>query len=149
MEINGLPLHALITHAAVVFGPLAALAGVLYAVVSPWRDKLRWPLLVVVAVAVGSIWTAYLSGQWVKDANPFSGELAELLETHESRAKILRWVASGFGLVTLAAVGWHNRPGPMRVLLALLVGAGAVATGVYVVLTGDAGAQIAWFGVEG
>ncbi len=149
MEINGLPLHALITHAAVVFGPLAALAGVLYAGVPPWRDKLRWPLLVVVVVAVGSIWTAYLSGQWVKEANPFSGDLAELLETHESRAKILRWVASGFGVVTLAAAWWHARPGAMRAVLTVLVGVGAVATGIYVVLTGDAGAQIAWYGVEG
>ena len=149
MEINGLPLHALVTHAAVVFGPLAALAGLLYAVVPPWRDRLRWPLVVVVAVAVGSIWTAYLSGGWVKDANEFSGEFAELVKTHEDRAKILRWVASGFGLVSVAAAWWHTRPGAMRVVLMVLVAAGAIATGVYVVLTGDAGAQIAWFGVEG
>jgi hypothetical protein len=149
MEINGLPLHALVTHAAVVFGPLAALAGLLYAAVPPWRDRLRWPLVVVVAVAVGSIWTAYLSGGWVKDANEFSGEFAELLETHEDRAKILRWVASGFGLVSFAAAWWHTRPGPIRAVLMLLVATGAIATGVYVVLTGDAGAQIAWFGVEG
>ena len=27
MEINGLPLHPLVVHAAVVFGPLAAVAG--------------------------------------------------------------------------------------------------------------------------
>lgn len=149
MEINGLPLHALVTHAAVVFGPLAALAGLLYAVVPAWRDRLRWPLVVVVAVAVGSIWTAYLSGQEVKESNEFGGEIAELLETHEDRAKILRWVASGFALVSFAAAWWHTRPGPMRVVFTLLVAVGAVGTGVYVVLTGDAGAQIAWFGVEG
>ena len=46
MEINGLPLHALIIHAAVIFGPLSALAGVLYAVVPRWRDRLRWPMVV-------------------------------------------------------------------------------------------------------
>jgi hypothetical protein len=150
MEINGLPLHALITHAAVIFGPLSALAGVLYAVVPPWRDKLRWPLLVVVAVAVGSIWVAFVSGGWVKDANgPYSGEFADLVATHEDRARILRWVATGFGVVTLAAAWWHSRPGAMRALLIALVAAGAVATGVYVVLVGDAGAQVAWYGVNG
>jgi hypothetical protein len=150
MEINGLPLHALVTHAAVIFGPLAALAGLLYAVVPPWRDKLRWPLVVVVAVAVGSIWTAYLSGGWVKDANgPYTGEFAELVDTHEDRAKILRWVASGFAVASFAAAWWHTRPGAMRALLTGLVAVGAVATGVYVVLTGDAGAQVAWYGVNG
>jgi hypothetical protein len=150
MEINGLPLHALVTHAAVIFGPLAALAGLLYAVVPPWRDKLRWPLVVVVAVAVGSIWTAYLSGGWVKDANgPYTGEFAELVDTHEDRAKILRWVASGFAVASFAAAWWHTRPGAIRALLTGLVAVGAVATGVYVVLTGDAGAQVAWYGVNG
>jgi len=151
MEINGLPLHALVTHAAVIFGPLAALAGLLYAVVPPWRDKLRWPLVVVVAVAVGAIWTAYVSGGQLLDANPnsYQGEFADLVDTHQSRARILRWVASGFGLVTLAAAWWHTRPGAMRVLLTALVAVGAAATGVYVVLTGDAGAQIAWYGVNG
>jgi hypothetical protein len=151
MEINGLPLHALVTHAAVIFGPLAALAGLLYAVVPPWRDKLRWPLVVVVAVAVGAIWTAYVSGGQLLDANPnsYQGEFADLVDTHQSRARILRWVASGFGLVTLAAAWWHSRPGAMRALLAALVAVGAAATGVYVVLTGDAGAQIAWYGVNG
>ena len=150
MEINGLPLHAFVTHAAVVFGPLSALAGVLYAAVPGWRDKLRWPLVAVVAIAVGSIWVAYFSGQDVREANgPYAGEFAELVETHEDRAGILRWVASGFGLVSVAAAWWHTRPGAMRVVLMVLVAAGAIATGVYVVLTGDAGAQIAWFGVEG
>jgi hypothetical protein len=150
MEINGLPLHALVVHAAVIFGPLSALAGVLYALVPRWRDRLRWPLVVVVAVAVGSVWVAYLSGGWVKDANgPYSGEFAELVQTHEDRARILRWVASGFGVVTLAAAWWHTRPGAMRAVLTGLVGAGAIATGIYVVLVGDAGAQAAWFGVNG
>ena len=32
MEINGLPLHPLAVHAAVVFGPLAALLALAYAV---------------------------------------------------------------------------------------------------------------------
>ena len=149
MEINGLPLHALVTHAAVIFGPLSALAGVLYAVVPRWRDRLLWPLVVVTAIAVGSIWVSYISGQAVQDANgPYTGEFAELVQTHEDRAKILRWVASGFALVTFAAAWWHTRPGGMRVVLTGLVGIGAVATGIYVVLTGDAGAHVAWYGVK-
>ena len=33
MEFNGLPLHPLIVHVVVVFAPLAAIGGILYAVV--------------------------------------------------------------------------------------------------------------------
>lgn len=150
MEINGLPLHAFVTHAAVVFGPLSALAGILYAVVPRWRDALRWPLAVVVAIAVGSIWVAYLSGEDVVEANgPYTGEFADLVDTHQDRAGILRWVASGFAVVAFAAAWWHTRTGAVRTVLLLLTGAGAVATGVYVALTGDAGAQVAWYGVNG
>ncbi len=149
MEINGLPLHALITHAAVIFGPLAALAGVLYAVVPRWRDRLRWPLVVVVAVAVGSVWIAFLSGEdVVKHNGPYSGEFGALVETHEDRAGILRWVASGFGIVAFAAAWWHTRTGAIRTVLLGLTGIGAIATGIYVVLTGDAGAHVAWYGVK-
>ena len=149
MEINGLPLHAIVVHAAVVFSPLAALAGVLYAVVPRWRDTLRWPLVVVVAIAVGSIWVAYFSGEDVEEANgPYAGEFGKLFETHEDRANMLRWVASGFAVVSFAAAWWHTRTGPMRVVLLGLTGVGAIATGIYVVLTGDAGAQLAWYNVK-
>lgn len=148
MEINGLPLHALVVHAAVIFGPLAALAGILYAV-PRWRDRLRWPMVVLVVVAVGTIWAAYVSGGWVKDANgPYAGEFGELVETHEDRAMILRWVASGFGVVALMAAWWHTRTGALRAVLTGLVILGALATAVYVILVGDAGAQAAWYGVN-
>ena len=41
MELNGVPLHPLVVHAVVVLGPLAAFAGLAYAIVSKWR----WLLL--------------------------------------------------------------------------------------------------------
>jgi hypothetical protein len=149
MEINGLPLHALVVHAAVIFGPLSALAAILY-LVPRWRDKLRWPMVALVLISVGAIWTAYFSGGWVEEANgPYSGEFGKLFETHEDRADILRWVATGFGVVALAAAWWHTRTGALRAVLSALVLAGAVATGIYVILTGDAGAQVAWYGVNG
>jgi len=148
MEINGLPLHALVVHAAVVFGPLSALAGLLYAV-PRWRDKVRWPLVVAVLVAVGAIWVAYLSGEDLEEANQYGGPLAELLETHEERAEMLRLLMSGYAAAALLAAWQHARTGPLRVLLAGLVVVLAVLTGVWTVLTGDAGAQIAWYGTNG
>ena len=148
MEINGLPLHALAVHGAVVFGPLATLVGLAY-VIPALRDRLRWPLVVTVAVALGSIWTAYLSGEQVQEANQYGGELAALVETHEERAEVLRLLVSGLAAASFVAAWQHARGGPVRVVLAVLVAGLAIATGIWTVLTGDAGAQIAWFGING
>ncbi|MCD4534354.1 hypothetical protein LRP67_09695 [Nocardioides sp. cx-169] len=149
MEFNGLPLHALVVHAAVVLGPLSALAGLLYALVPRWRDVIRWPLVVMAAVAVGAVWVAYLSGAQLEEANTYGGPLAALVETHEERAGILRISMTAFALIAFLAAWWHTRTGPVRAVMSGLVALSAAVTLVYVVLTGDAGAQIAWYGVEG
>lgn len=148
MEINGLPLHALVVHAAVVFGPLSALLGLAYAV-PRWRTRVRWPLVAAVAVALVAIWVAYFSGEQLEEANQYGGPLAELLETHEERAGILRWSVTAFALATFVAAWAHSRPGRLGSALAGGVAGLAVLTAVYTVLTGDAGAQIAWYGVNG
>ncbi|WP_244929403.1 DUF2231 domain-containing protein [Nocardioides sp. W7] len=147
MEINGLPLHALVVHAAVVFGPLAALAGLGYAV-PRWRDRLRWPLVVSVLIATVSVWVAYLSGEQLTEANEYGGPLAELVKTHEDRAGVLRISVTAFALVSFVAAWLHTRTGPTRLVLAVLVGALALFTAVTTVLVGDAGAQIAWYGTS-
>lgn len=149
MEINGLPLHALVVHAAVVLTPLAALAGLLHAAVPRWRDRLRLPVAVGAVVAAAAVWTAYLSGEQLTEVNTYGGPLAALVETHESRAGVFRLVATGFAAVAVATALLHRGAGVVRVLLAVLLGASSVATIVYAVLTGDAGAQIAWYGVQG
>lgn len=147
MEINGLPLHVLVVHAAVVLTPIAALAALAYAVVPRWRDWLRWPVAVAVVVAVGAVWLAFLSGGDFRDTDRFAtatGEFADKLDEHEDLGGILRWVASGFGVVTLAAVALHDRAGGVRLLLGAAVAVLAIATTVLTVMTGDAGAQAVW-----
>ncbi len=146
MEINGVPLHPLVVHAAVVFGPLASLTALAY-LVPAWRDRLRWPMVVVALVAAGSIWAAYLTGEDFFDSarfEGFSGEALDRIERHEELAETLRLVASGFAIVAALNGLAHRRGGMVRTLLAVLLGAGAVATLVWVVLTGDAGAQSVW-----
>ncbi|QCW50359.1 hypothetical protein FE634_07985 [Nocardioides dongxiaopingii] len=151
MEINGLPLHALVVHAAVVFGPVAALAGILYAVVPRWRDRLRWPLVALAAVALVSIWVAYLSGESLEEANPTfytDPARAELLDTHESRANLLRFSITGFAVLAFVAAWLHTRSGTTRIALGVLVAGTAVLSLVYTVLTGEAGAQMKWAGYQ-
>jgi hypothetical protein len=146
-SVAGLPLHILVIHAAVVFGPLAALAALAYVFLPKYGDLLRWPTLVVVLIAFGAIWAAYLTGDNFFASDRFanvSGELRDNIETHKSYADTLRWIASGFAIVTVAAFRFHDRPGTTRTVLGGLVAIGAVATLVWVLLTGDAGSRAVW-----
>ena len=153
MEINGLPLHALVVHAAVVFGPLAAVAAVLYGFVPRWREWLRWPVTVLAAVALAAIWTAFLSGREVEEANPGNysagSPLNALFEEHEERAELLRIFTTLFAVATFAAAWFHTRTGATRIVLSSVMSVLAVLTLVWTVLTGDAGAKIGWFGIQG
>jgi hypothetical protein len=144
MEINGLPLHPLVVHAAVVFGPLAALAALLLVAVPRWRDRLRWPMLALAVVAVGSIVAAYYSGRSFLSSRPPPIRTSPQVLTHEHLARQLLWVTLAFGLVALLA-GWlATRGGALRVALDVLLGVGAVLMLVWLARTGDAGARAVW-----
>ena len=134
-------------HAAVVLTPLASLAALAYVFVGRYRDLLRWPTLVLAVVAAGAIWAAYLTGNNFFDSarfDNFSGELLDRIEKHESYARTLRWIATGFGIVTVAATYLHDREGTRKTVLGVLVAIFAVLTLVWVVLTGDAGSRAVW-----
>ncbi|TIC88813.1 hypothetical protein E8D34_03900 [Nocardioides sp. GY 10113] len=145
MEINGVPLHPLVVHAAVVFTPLAALCGIGY-VVPAWRDRLRWPLVVLALVAVVAVWVAYFSGQSLRTDRfaGATGEFADRLDTHQTWGTRLRGGATAFAALALITVWLHDRTGPARVALVLVTALAALLTLVLVVLTGDAGAQATW-----
>ena len=148
MNIAGLPAHVLIIHAAVVFGPLAALSALAYVGLPRYRDLLRWPTLVLAVIAVGAIWAAYITGQNFfaseRFAN-FSGEARQNIETHEGYAKTLRWIASAFGIVTVVTTySYHSKQGTARNVLLGLTALSAVGTLVWVILTGDAGSRAVW-----
>jgi hypothetical protein len=146
-SITGLPLHPLVVHAAVVFAPLAALAALAYVFLGRYRDLLRWPTLVLAVLAVGSIWAAYLTGNNFFGSDRFqgmSGEILDRIDKHRSYASNLRWIATGFGIVTVAATYLHTRAGSSRMVLSGLVVVLAVLTLVWTALTGDAGARAVW-----
>ena len=146
-EFNGLPLHPLVVHAAVVLGPLAALAALAYVALPKYRDWLRWVALVSVLLATAAIWAAYLTGNnFFSHGNfdQFSKEIQDRIHTHQSYARTLRWITTGFAAVTVLATWQHSRTGTARIVLNVLVVVGAVLTLVWVALTGDAGARAVW-----
>jgi uncharacterized membrane protein len=146
MEINGLPLHPLVVHAAVVFGPLAATAALVYVFAPRWRDRLRWPMLVLVLVATAAIWAAYLTGVNLRDSKPFytQGAIGEKVHKHQQLAVKLRLATSGFAIVTIAAAWLRTRTGVVRHVLEVLLAVAALLTLILTVLTGDAGARAVW-----
>jgi 1,4-dihydroxy-2-naphthoate octaprenyltransferase len=146
-EINGLPLHPLVVHAAVVLGPLAALAAIAYVGLPRHRDLFRWVALVTVLLATGAVWAAYLTGNnfYAQGGfDHFSQKIQDRIATHEGYARTLRWITTGFAVVTVLASWLHARTGAARLVMGLLVVVGAVLTLAWIALTGEAGARAVW-----
>ena len=157
MEIRGLPLHALVVHAAVVLGPMAALLAIAFAALKSWRWALRWPSLVLSLAAVGAVLTAFLSGRDYLGDNP-GLKASPAVATHSDRAQVLLWVILVYGLFAVVAAftlsgptalasgrgGMDERGAAVEWTVAGLLVASAVVMLVYVALVGDAGAQSVW-----
>ena len=143
MEINGLPLHPLVVHAAVIFGPLGALLALAYVAVPRWRERLRWPTLALALVAVGALLTAYLTGKGFLNSKPqLKG--SPQVAIHVDRARMLLWATLAFGVLAAGATATHDRVDALGGALRILLGASALVVLVLVVLTGDAGARAVW-----
>ncbi len=154
MAINGVPIHPLVVHGAVVFVPLAALLVMAY-VVPKYRWAARWPALVLTTLAAAFVQLSASTGEELEHK---VGESA-LISTHAEwagRLQFVTWVL----FAAMALAFWalphvtqlrdaeHRQARvaalekPMMVLLPLL----AVAVLVLVVVTGDAGARSVWAG---
>jgi len=156
MELNGLPLHPLIIHVVVVFAPLAALGGILYALVPKWRWWLRWPFVASAVIAAVAAIIAVRAGHDLENQR----QLQSLpgLATHAHRGGILRWlllaflVPTAFGVwllggpspVVSGAGGREGRTGVVAWGLQVLLVVGAIAVLISVLLTGDSGARAVW-----
>lgn len=153
MEFHGIPLHPLVVHAAVVFTPLAALAALVFVLVARWREQLRWPAAVLVVVAAGACWAARITGRNLFAKLTAQGLHNKWLNIHQQRGNILVWLMLGLAVaVVLAAltIPAGDRVARLQVSPVLVLGlrvvvvAAAVASLVYVYLTGDAGARSLW-----
>lgn len=155
MTLNGVPLHPLVVHAAVVFVPLAALAAIVV-VVPRWRWAVRWPALVLSVVALVAVQLAIMSGEDLQESR---GPRSALIHEHEEYAENLRLVM--IVLVVLVALAFwalghttrlrdrEDRAARVAVLekpLLVLVPVVGVVALVFVFLTGDAGARSVWGG---
>jgi hypothetical protein len=162
MELSGLPLHALVLHAAVLLGPVTALSGIAYAVLPGWRWLIRWPMVALAVATAGAVYVAKLSGEALfeavsSEAGTSQTEVDQIL-LHEERGNLLLWVALGFLVIAVIAAltlggpsglasgaGVRDSRGTAVTIGVLgLVVVGAIALLVLTVLTGDAGARAVW-----
>jgi hypothetical protein len=161
MEINGLPAHPLIIHAAAVFLPLAAVSSLVFISVPKWRWATRYPTALLALVAVGSVLAAYFSGRNLRDELESQGALgtaADEVARHAERADVLIWLTIVFAVMVLISArglggpsalvsgkGEVPRHSPLveRSLISM-VAMLAVALLAMTAYTGDAGSQAVW-----
>lgn len=142
----GLPVHALVVHAAVVLVPLSAVGAVIMVLRSSFSRRFGSLVVVIAALAAISAFVAKESGE----------ALALRVGTPEQHAQlgdVMPVVAGGFFVVLL--VFWlfdrgipanRTRPGWLIALGVLLVAA-AVFTIVWTVRVGHTGAEAVWSSV--
>ena len=145
-EIDGLPVHVLVVHAAVVVLPLAAVLGVLY-VIPRTREWARLPFLLTAVAAVPLVFVARESGKSLQAAIQPAGEVGALVAEHQDRSDLLFGLVIGYAIVAVLAFVASRARGltkAMSQLVSVLVVVGAVAVAVQTYRVGDIGARAVW-----
>ena len=151
-QVNGLPVHILVLHAAVIFVPLLALGSIVYAVAKPWRAKTGWAVALLAIAAPVSATVSKLSGTELYNRlldQGMSGPGKVILDDHMNYGTITMWLSIALGVVTLALVALTVRAGASLPKIAdlgfaVVIVVLAALTAFYVFQTGDSGATAVW-----
>jgi len=150
-QIHGLPVHALVLHAAVVFVPLLALGAIVYAVVPRWRPRINWAVAILAVITPITCLVTRVSGEKLYDRTVklgIKGKALQHLNDHMGFGNRTFWWVLALGVVTLVmlVLTWNSRKLPLvasaagSVVMVVL----AVIAGYYVYRTGDSGATVVW-----
>ncbi|SNT33653.1 hypothetical protein SAMN05421642_11485 [Rhodococcoides kyotonense] len=145
---NGLPVHVLVLHLAVIAAPLAAVSG-LAVWVPRWRKFARWPFLVLSAVAVVAVYLTKESGEVLQRsiAAQLEGNITgEIVDRHAALGGRLFIASLVLFAVSLAVAVVVGRTGNavIGIVSAFVVTVVAVGVVVLTVQTGEAGAEAVW-----
>jgi hypothetical protein len=151
-QINGLPLHPLLIHTAVLGVPVTLLLALLFAFPRT-RNWARWPVAIAAVGSVVAIFAARMSGMALASVVVQGDPVASLIGQHAQMAnqlQIMSAVLAVLALVNAFVVGRVGGTAERRgsrgrdaVLMALLVVAAAV-TAFWVYQVGDLGATAVW-----
>ena len=155
-EFMGLPAHALIVHAAVVFVPLLVLFAIVYAVLPRLRPRIWWAAAILAVVAPVTAFAAKESGEQLRQVlidKKYPPEIINKVNEHQSYGNTLFWWVLGLAVATALLLLLSSRrrgrgvPGVVGVVLSVVVVALGVVAALYTYRTGDSGAHIVWQGV--
>ncbi len=146
--INGLPVHALVIHAAVVLVPLTALGLVVMAIWPRFSRGHGWLVVVSGVVATMSSFVARQSGEALEE------RVGEAGFDHADLGEVMPFFAAAM-LVAVIVLWLIDRSAPdsgpaprraLRVVVAVIGVVIAVANLVWVFRVGDSGAKSVWTG---
>ncbi len=150
-QVNGLPVHVLVVHAAVVFVPLLAIGAIVYALLPRWRSRIGWAVVLLAVAAPLAALTAKLSGEELQTRlvrQGVSGRGAEIINDHAGYGDLTFWFSLALGVVSLVLVLGTARgrtlPKIANLGLAAVMVVLAAISGYYVFQTGDSGATAVW-----
>jgi uncharacterized membrane protein len=152
-QVNGLPVHVLVLHAAVIFVPLLGLGAVVYGLVAPWRPKIGWAVGLLAIVAPIAALITKLSGTEFYNRLLSEGRVSPpgkvILDGHMENGTTTFWLTLALGVVSLVLVALTFRnpralPKVADLGIAVVLVVLAVASGYYLFETGDSGATAVW-----
>ncbi|MEV0897907.1 DUF2231 domain-containing protein [Actinoplanes sp. NPDC049802] len=152
-QVNGLPVHVLVLHAAVIFVPLLALGAVVYALVTRWRSRINWAVALLAVTAPVAALITMLSGTEFYNRLLSGGRVSpagkEILDGHMSNGTLTFWLTLGLGVVALLLVALTFRdpralPKAADIGFALVLVVLAGVSVYYLYQTGDSGATAVW-----
>lgn len=143
--VQGLPVHPLVVHAAVVFIPMAALGLLLMAVWPKFGARFGWFVWMLALVATGASFVAKESGEALEDIVGAPGfDHAELGDKMPLFAGALFLVAIVLWLVQRSYVKRDGGGKAGIVIMGLIAAAVAVLNLYWVYAVGDSGAKSVW-----
>jgi uncharacterized membrane protein len=146
--VNGIPVHPLVVHAAVVFVPLTALGMIVMAIWPRFSAKLGWLVAVSAVLATVFSFAAKESGEVLQ------GRVGEPGFDHAELGDVMP-IFAGFLLIAVVALWLIDRSAPadgpaprrgLRITVAIVGVLIAVGNLVWVYKVGDSGAKSVWSG---
>lgn len=158
--VNGLPLHPLIVHAAVVLLPLSAIGLIIIAFVPKWRRTYGWLVLLGLFISVGASFLAKETGEQLAEQVGEPERHAELGDVMPIIAFLLFavaavWLGVAWRTDKAAAAAAAANPGEpagqsvVTTVLAVVSVIAAIVAIVWMVLVGDSGAKAVWSDASG
>lgn len=138
--VQGLPVHALVLHAAVVLVPVMAVLNVLISVVGRLRARWAWPVMAGNVAAVLAVFVAIQSGEALQrrlQPNP-------QIEAHAALGEAMLPFTLAMLAVSVLAAVLRRRAGVVRVAVGVLSVVAALAATIWVVRVGHSGATAVW-----